>query len=145
MYQFSVSMSTLFLYILSFYQISFQRFEFQILSKNLAMLLRNVLWYKKRFHSIASYFIWPRTFLEYSLNMTLFDNDTANAWPVQVCLSATNHQMFRDVIMCLHGSMKDGLQENNLKASYISSFAGVFVVLVAKRGDGRKKMKRREQ
>lgn len=41
--------------------------------------------------------------------------------------------------------MKDGLQENNLKASYISSFAGVFVVLVAKTGDGRKKMKHREQ
>lgn len=54
---------------------------------------------------------------------------------VQVCLSAMNHRMFRDVIMC----MKDGLQENKLKASYISSFAGVFAVLVAKRGDGKKR------
>lgn len=54
---------------------------------------------------------------------------------VQVCLSAMNHRMFIDVIMC----MKDGLQENKPKASYISSFAGVFAVLVAKRGDGKKK------
>lgn len=67
-----------------------------------------------------------------------------NVRPGQVSLSAMNHQMFRDLIMCLHGSLKDGLQENNLKASYISSFAGVFVVLVAKRGDGRKKLKREQ-
>lgn len=62
----------------------------------------------------------------------------------QVSLSAMNHQMFRDLIMCLHGSMKDGLQENTRKASYISSFAGEFVVLVAKRGDRRKKLKREQ-
>lgn len=62
-----------------------------------------------------------------------------NVGPVQVRLSAMNHQMFRDVIMCLHMSVKDGLQENKPKASYISSLACVFVVLVAKRGDGREK------
>lgn len=57
------------------------------------------------------------------------------------CFSAINHQMFMDVIICLRASMKDGLQENKLgcsEASYISSFACVFAVLVAKRRDGKK-------
>lgn len=35
---------------------------------------------------------------------------------IHVCLSAINHQIFMDVIICLHESMKDGLQENKLSA-----------------------------
>lgn len=82
---------------------------------------------------------WDATLLPQKCYLIITQLMCGNVRPVQVCLSTMNHPMFRDVIMCLHGSMKDGLQENNLKASYISSFAGVFVVLVAKRGDGRKK------
>lgn len=35
---------------------------------------------------------------------------------IHVCLSAINQQMFMGVIICLHVSMKDGLQENKLSA-----------------------------
>lgn len=48
----------------------------------------------------------------------------------------------------MHVSVKDGLQQNNcqaaVEASYISSFAYAFAVLVAKRGDGKKKKRPRE-
>lgn len=69
-----------------------------------------------------------------------------NMKQMHFCLSAIHHQMFMDVIICLHVSMKDGLQENKLSACREGQLHKQLCLRICGSGgeEGRRKKKKNE-